>query len=179
QSVRRRLMPIRLVPAALLIALGALRPTFAGYPAPRSPAADPPPPDEIAKAVHELGADDYRAREQATARLWAAGPAAEAALKAGLQSPDAEVVARCRDLLDKIPYGITPDMPRRFVELIAAARGGGGAAWPAVVPELLDFGPRGLDVAERFMARLNALPATRDAMRRTLDIESWRVAPGL
>src|SRR5438270_4800014 len=110
-------------------------------------AADPSPPaEEIAKAVHQLGADDYRAREQATAWLWAAGTAAEDALKAGLNSADAEVVAHCRDLLDKIPYGITPDMPRRFVELIAAARSGGAGGWPAVAPDLLDLGPRGLDV---------------------------------
>ena len=99
-------------------------------------AADPPPkPDAIAKAVRDLGADDYHARETATAWLWAAGPAVEDALKAGLKSPDAEVVARCRDLLDKIPYGITPDMPRRFVELIAAARTGGPGGWPSVAPE--------------------------------------------
>src|SRR5438270_7785717 len=124
--------------AVVLIAVGALA-------QPRSP-AEAPRAEEIARVVGRLGADDYRVREQATARLWAAGPAAEEALKAGLKSADAEVVARCRDLLDKIPYGITPDMPRRFVELIAAARSGGAGGWPAVAPDLLDLGPRGLDV---------------------------------
>src|SRR5438105_5034484 len=83
----------------------------------------------------------------------AAGPPAEEALKAGLKNPDAEVVARCRDLLDKIPYGITPDMPKRFVELIATARAGGPGAWPAVAPDLLDLGPRGLDVAQKLIDR--------------------------
>src|SRR5262245_32609405 len=83
-------------------------------------AADPPPPaDDLAAAVRQLGAEDYATRARATARLWAAGPAAEAALRAGLRSPDAEVVARCRDLLDRVPFGITPDMPRRFAELTA------------------------------------------------------------
>jgi tetratricopeptide (TPR) repeat protein len=144
-------------------------------------AADPTPPpaEEIAKAVHQLGADDFRAREQATAWLWAAGPAAEDALKAGLNSADAEIVARCRDLLDKIPYGITPDMPRRFVELIAAARAGGAGGWPAVAPDLLDLGPRGLEVARKLIDRLANNDGQRDAMRRTLDLEGWRVAPAL
>jgi tetratricopeptide (TPR) repeat protein len=143
-------------------------------------AADPTPPaEEIAKAVHQLGADDYRAREQATAWLWAAGPAAEDALKAGLNSADAEIVARCRDLLDKIPYGITPDMPRRFVELIAAARSAGAGGWPAVAPDLLDLGPRGLEVARKLIDRLANNDSQRDAMRRTLDLEGWRVAPKL
>ncbi|HEY1377733.1 MAG TPA: hypothetical protein VGF55_13120, partial [Gemmataceae bacterium] len=125
------------------------------------------------------GSDDYRVREQATAWLWAAGPAAEDALKAGLKSDDAEVVARCRDLLDKIPYGITPDMPRRFVELIAAARTGGPGAWPTVAPDLLDLGPRGLDVADRLIDRLAATAAQRDSMRHAIDVEGWRVAPAL
>src|SRR5687768_3987823 len=98
-----------------------------------------PTPEAIAKAVRDLGADDYRARERATTWLWAAGAAAEPALREALKSSDAEVVARARDLLDKIPYGVTPDMPRRFVELIATARGGGSAAWPGVVPDLLDL----------------------------------------
>ena len=138
-----------------------------------------PPAEEIAKAVHQLGADDYHTREQATAWLWAAGPAAEDALKAGLNSADVEVVARCRDLLDKIPYGITPDMPRRFVELIATARAGGAGGWPAVVPDLLDLGPRGLDVARRLIDRIANNDGQRFGMRRTLDLEGWRVAPTL
>ncbi len=144
-------------------------------------AAEPPAPpaDEIDKAVHQLGADDYHAREQATAWLWAVGPAAESALKAGLNSADAEVVARCRDLLDKIPYGITPDMPRRFVELIAAARAGGAGGWPAVAPDLLDLGPRGLGVARKLIDRIANNDGQRDAMHRTLDLEGWRVAPAL
>jgi tetratricopeptide (TPR) repeat protein len=153
---------------------------FAALARPRSPAADPPPSaDAIARTVHELGADDYRVREQATAKLWAAGPAAEEALKAGLKSADAEVVARCRDLLDKIPYGITPDMPRRFLELIAAARSGGPGGWPNVAPDLLDLGPRGLEVANKLIERIAGNDGQRDAMRRTLELEGWRVAPAL
>jgi tetratricopeptide (TPR) repeat protein len=143
------------------------------------PTLDPPPPtpDAIAQAVRELGADDYYVREKATAWLWSAGTAAESALRAALNSGDAEVVARARDLLDKIPYGITPDMPRRFVELIGRARGGGSATWPGVVVDLLDLGPRGLEIARRLVDRLGATPGQRTYMLQVLDKEVWRVAP--
>src|SRR5687768_8841301 len=119
---------------AALVLLAALAST-PGADAPGPPAA--PSPDEIARAVRQPGDEDYHVRERASRWLWAAGPAAEPALREGLKSADAEVVARCRDLLDKIPYGITPDMPRRYAELIAAARRGGAAVWPSVAPELL------------------------------------------
>jgi tetratricopeptide (TPR) repeat protein len=145
---------------------------------PRAP-ADAPRAEDVARAVADLGADDYRVREQATARLWAAGPAAEPALRAGLKSTDAEIVARCRDLLDKIPYGITPDMSPRFVALIGSARAGGALGWPSVAPELLELGPRGLEVARKLVDRIANNDAQRDAMRRTLDLEGWRVAPAL
>src|SRR6476620_9219017 len=109
-------------------------------------AADPPPA-EIAKAIRDLGAPSYIDREKASRWLWSIGPGVEPALREALKSPDAEVVARARDLLDKIPYGITPDSPRRFVELIATARAGGFDGWKEVVPHLLDLGPTGLELA--------------------------------
>jgi tetratricopeptide (TPR) repeat protein len=166
-------MPSRLLTTAvtLFTALGAQ--TY-----PRSPGAASSP-DEIAQAVRDLGSADYRVRERATAWLWAAGPAVEDALTAGLQSPDAEVVARCRALLDKIPYGITPDMPPRFAELIATARAGGPNGWPAVAPELLDLGPQGLEVARKLVDRLGQTGLQRAAMLRTLDQQGWRLAPAL
>jgi tetratricopeptide (TPR) repeat protein len=165
--------------ALALIALGAI--TQLPSPGQPPPARVPQPPsaEEVAHYVHQLGADDYHERERATTWLWAAGPAAEDALRAGLKSADYEIVARCRDLLDKIPYGITPDMPRRFVELIAAARSGGAGGWPAVAPELVDLGPRGLELAQKLVDRIASNDAQRDAMRRTIDLEGWRVAPAL
>jgi tetratricopeptide (TPR) repeat protein len=139
----------------------------------------PPTPEAITQAVRQLGDEDYHVRERASRWLWGAGSAAEPALRDGLKSTDAEVVARCRDLLDKIPYGITPEMPRRYVELIATARAGGPAAWPEVVPDLLDLGPRGLEVAQKIIERLADGPAQRADMLRAIDREGWRVAPAL
>jgi tetratricopeptide (TPR) repeat protein len=144
----------------------------------QTPSNSPQPtPEAIAQAVRDLGADDYYVREKATGWLWSAGTAAEAPLRAVVTSNDPEVAARARDLLDKIPYGITPDMPRRFVELIGRARGGGSATWPGVVIDLLDLGPRGLEVARRLAERLGAMPGQRTYMLQVLDQEGWRVAP--
>jgi tetratricopeptide (TPR) repeat protein len=136
-------------------------------------------PSEIAQAVRDLGAANYVDREKATRRLWAIGAAAEPALREALKSADAEVVARARDLLDKIPYGITPESPRRFVELIATARAGGFDGWKEVVPQLLDLGPAGLDLAEKLANRLGSDDRDRTARRKILDGEVWRITPNL
>ena len=100
-------------------------------------------------------------------------------MRAALKSGDAEVVARSRDLLDKIPYGITPDSPRRFVELIATARAGGMEEWKKVVQDLLDLGPPGLELAEKLAQRLGADERERRDRRQLLDSEVWRITPNL
>lgn len=141
-------------------------------------AADPSP-GEIAQAVRDLGAAKYAERERAMQRLWAAGVAAEPALRDALRSGDAEVVARARDLLDKIPFGITPDSPREFVELIATARAGGAGSFANVAPGLLDLGPRGMDVAEKLIQRIGTDDRERASLHRVVDREAWRVAPYL
>jgi tetratricopeptide (TPR) repeat protein len=138
-----------------------------------------PPPAEIAKAIRDLGAPSYVDREKASRRLWSIGPGVEPALREALKSPDAEVVARARDLLDKIPYGITPDSPRRFVELIATARAGGFESWKEVVPHLLDLGPTGLELAEKLADRLGSDERDRTSRRKLLDGEVWRITPNL
>src|SRR5205814_3421224 len=80
--------------------------------------AEPPAPEEIARAVRQLGDDEYATRERASAWLWSVGAPAVPALIQAAVSKDAEVAARARDLLNKIPYGLTPDSPRRYAELI-------------------------------------------------------------
>src|SRR5262249_4997627 len=139
---------------ALVVALAA-----------QDPAPDAPPtPEAIARAVQQLGDDDYHVRERASRWLWAVGAAAAPARRAGRPSTGAQVIARCRDLLDKIPFGIPPDLPPRFVELIAVARTGGPSAWPNVIPDLLDLGPRGLDVVHKLIERVAVTAAQRAAL---------------
>src|SRR5262249_14378851 len=63
-------------------------------------------PDElaakIAATVVNLGSNDYKTRETATAELAAAGAPAYPALLKATRSPDAEVRKRAEELLDKL-----------------------------------------------------------------------------
>jgi tetratricopeptide (TPR) repeat protein len=132
-------------------------------------------PDAIERAVRDLGADDYATREKASAFLWKAGPPAEPSLRRALESGDAEVVARARDLLDKVLFGITPDTPKRLAALAARARSASASAWPGIVGELLEEGPDGLELA-RLITERQPDPARRAAFRRGIDKEGWQLA---
>jgi len=132
-------------------------------------------PDAIERAIRELGADDYATREKASAFLWRTGPPAEPFLRKALESGDAEVVARARDLLDKIPFGITPDSPKRLAALASRARAASASAWPGIVAELLEEGPDGLELA-RLITERQPDPARRAAFRRGIDKEGWQLA---
>ena len=82
-------------PRALLVVLtlaalaaAALRTAPA---APPDPATQPVDPTEVARCVRQLGDPDFQTREQASARLWTAGRAAEEPLREALKSGDVVV----------------------------------------------------------------------------------------
>src|SRR5205823_9072201 len=83
---------------------------------------------EIVRAAEQLGADEFKAREQASDLLWRAGPAAENALREALKSTDPEVRTRAAAVLTKLRLGIRPDMPPDVVRLIDQFRYGGSTA---------------------------------------------------
>ncbi|MFL5329948.1 MAG: hypothetical protein ACJ8C4_13670 [Gemmataceae bacterium] len=143
-------------------------------------AAVPPQatPEQIDQAVRDLGSEDYPTREKASEFLWAVGTPAEPALRKALQSNDTEVVSRARELLDKIPYGITPETPKKMVGLITRARAASVESWPDIVAELFDDGPEGLELAKQIAAKQGDL-ARQFAFRRGIDKVSWRLAPRL
>ncbi len=93
--------------AAPLLIVAALLPA----PAEAHPVPARPTPEQIQQAVRELGDDDFATRERASRFLWHAGREAEPALREALLSPDAEVVARARQILTKFKYGFYPDTP--------------------------------------------------------------------
>src|SRR5687767_14941819 len=73
---------------------------------------------QIAEAIRQLGDQDFDLRKQATRTLWAAGTAAEPALRRALEEGDPEVVRRARSILSNLAYGITPDMSADVIELM-------------------------------------------------------------
>lgn len=89
-----------------------------------APAAKGPSPDQIARAVKQLGDDSFSVRQRASKFLWEAGRVAEAALREAMESDDAEVVARAQRILQRFKYGIYPDTPQEIVALITQYRYG-------------------------------------------------------
>jgi tetratricopeptide (TPR) repeat protein len=77
-----------------------------------------PTGEQIARAVEELGASRFEAREAATNLLWKAGQAADAALGQAAKSNDPEVRTRATALLNKLRLGIRPDTPPEMLALI-------------------------------------------------------------
>ncbi len=117
---------------------------FAFASGPDRPAASKPTPKQIAQWVEELGDNDFKVRENASKKLWQAGAAAESALEKALQSDDAEVVRRARELLDKFRWGIYPDTPDDIVALIHAYQSSAGNSRREILQKLLDRGEAGL-----------------------------------
>jgi hypothetical protein len=86
--------------------------------------ADPARQKEIARLIADLDADDFAAREKATARLGELGATAEPALRKALEGrPTAEVRARAERLLAKSPAaGLAPLPPAQLRALTVLER---------------------------------------------------------
>jgi tetratricopeptide (TPR) repeat protein len=111
-----------------------------------------PTPNQIAEWIEQLGDDDFRARENASKKLWQAGSAAEAALEKAIGSNDREVSRRARELLDKFRWGIYPDTPADIVALVRAYQSSGGVVRLEVLQKLLAGGEAGLRAALKIAA---------------------------
>jgi tetratricopeptide (TPR) repeat protein len=109
-----------------------------------------PTAQEIAKAVKQLGSKNFKERQKASAFLWSAGKAAEAALQKAAKSKDNEVSRRAREILEKFKYGIFPDTPKQVLGLIKEYRTGNDEAKVKVINELNKLGPPGHAVLIKF-----------------------------
>jgi hypothetical protein len=138
----------------------------------------PPSPEEIAAAVRQLGDARYAAREQATKRLWQAGPAAEAALREAANSPDAEVARRARALLDRFDWGIYADTPNEVVALIEKYRDGDPDARRQAVGGLVAAGRPGLVALARLGRRATA-PEDRRLLAGAMTVAARDAVPRL
>ncbi len=99
-------------------------------PVPAPPPAEAPTPDaaasaaEIHKLLEALSADDFRAREAATVRLWELGSVAEPLVREAAKSGDIERRTRAAHLLALFKFGIYPDTAPDVVALINQFRYG-------------------------------------------------------
>ncbi len=103
----------------------------------------PPDKKQIDEWVRDLGARQFAKRDRAQQKLWAAGPAAEEALRAALKNDDAEVRRRAGEVLAKFKWGIYPNTPKAVVELIEKYQSADRAGKLEVVHKLFDQGGAG------------------------------------
>jgi tetratricopeptide (TPR) repeat protein len=108
--------------------------------------------DDIARAIRQLGDQNFAVREKALMFLWSAGSAAEPALQAALKSGDAEVATRARSILEGFKYGIYPDTPPHIVDLVQQFRAGDSAKKEASVKKLFALGSLGQAVVLKLAA---------------------------
>jgi tetratricopeptide (TPR) repeat protein len=121
-------------------------------------------PDPIHQAIGRLGDRRFTAREQASQALFAAGTAAEAALRQAANSPDPEVARRARRILDDFDWGIYPTTPPAVAELIGRYRAAQTGEKRAVVEELLKLGRPGSVALGRIVRRERAAEDRRELL---------------
>jgi HEAT repeat protein len=93
---------IRVQTAVVLLVLGAFGLCAAEPGRPANPATA----EEIVRLVGQLGHDQFRVREEATARLVAIGRPAVKAVREALKKGDPEVKHRAREILDSIQSSV-------------------------------------------------------------------------
>ncbi|MDP6506936.1 MAG: hypothetical protein QF886_25140, partial [Planctomycetota bacterium] len=96
-----------------------------------------PTPDEIRRAIHNLGHSEWKVREEAQHFLWNAGAAAMASLRTAANSPDLEIRSRADVILLKLRHGIKPDTPPGRRSLLIRFLDGDQNIRKQVVRELL------------------------------------------
>lgn len=149
---------------------------------PAFPAVPPPPAavsgEEVRQLIQQLGDDDFKVREKASAALWAAGKAAEKPLEEAAKSPDFEVARRAKDILDKFKLGIYPDTPAEVVKLIRTYRAGDPNTKESAIKDLLKHGRPGFAALQR-LAAAEADPGARQNLAAQIGTAAGEAAASL
>lgn len=132
--------------------------------------------EQIRQAVQQLGAPSFSLRQEASDFLWRAGPAAAPALEEVLESRDAEVVFRARQILDRFRLGIFVDTPPQVVRLIETYREGDLAVKRVVLQQLRE---RGAVKSMVTLLRAESNEATRDQLAREFSRDVETIIPDL
>jgi tetratricopeptide (TPR) repeat protein len=112
----------------------------------------PPVPADVAKAIKELGDDNFRVREKATDYLWSRGADAELPLYQAAKSDDLETSKRALRILDKFRKGIYPNTPKETLELIQKFRGAKDDEMPELAEKILNLGKGSYRTFSRLLA---------------------------
>ncbi len=117
--------------------------------------------EAIEQAIRDLGHDAFAVRRRATYDLWQAGDSVEPALREALQSPDPEVVARARWILDRLQFGLHPETPPQLVHLVQQFRSGTEPIRRSVLKRLVES--ERIDLAVRLIHSM-ADPKARERL---------------
>ena len=104
------------------------------------PTSIPDQRTRIAELIHQLGDPSWQVREDATKRLIEIGMPARSALMVASRSPDAEIAARARRVLEKIPWAVSPDDLPEVAKLLANYQALDREDRKAVVAEIFSMG---------------------------------------
>jgi len=73
---------------------------------------------QVERLLTELSDERYPVRERATAELWALGDEILPAIEAARENADPETAARAQEIWRRLRLGITPESPRKVVNLV-------------------------------------------------------------
>jgi tetratricopeptide (TPR) repeat protein len=148
-----------------------------------APAADPPDradptPEQL---VRDLGSPLFSVRDRASRELWKLGEQARPALTAALDSPDAEVARRAREILDKFDAGVLPDTPADVLKQMREFRSHDPQKQRAAVAALLKLGDPAVPALRALLTRdlADAAPENRGQLFDYLARVLRREVPGL
>jgi hypothetical protein len=122
-----------------------------------------PAEQDVAELVAELGSPDPAARDEAAAKILAAGPGALAQVQAAADSPDAEVRRRARTLARQLGATAVEQAVRRLMAIRTLGELGKPEGAAALQPLLAS---KELFVAEYARAAIDAIEGGRPAVRR-------------
>lgn len=132
------------------------------------------PPQEIERAVRELGHPELATRERASETLWKAGPAAEDAVAAAAESDDPEVRRRARRLHERFRFGHYADTPDDVVRLIDQFRQGDVPARATLISKFVELGA--LETLQK-LAEVEKDERWHRALASTFHTRAGRIAP--
>ncbi len=141
------------------------------------PPAKAPSPEQIAEWVRNLSSVDFPVRQRASRNLWEAGRTAEPELRKAVNDPDAEVVRRAREILDRFDWGVLPDTPPAVCALIEKYRANPNTSGE-VIPGLFTQGVHGFTALMR-MSAMEKEPNLRQSLHDQLGNELPRFAAEL
>lgn len=134
-------------------------------------------PQKLAQLIRDLGADDFKTREEATGKLKLIGPPALPALRQAAKDDDPEVRSRARAILKTVSKAARAEAVRRLMAIRALGELGDKAALNPLRQLLGSEEPFVADYARAAIARIENTTYARAAPKPNEVASDLRVLP--